>query len=312
MSYHRGISFVFAFCVAILATSSPAHAGNSYSSVVVFGDSLSDPGNAWILTHQQSKAPYDVIPSAAYAVGGHRFSNGPTWPELLAEKLGSPARPAYRFSGGTNYAVGGARAGLGGNTNLTAQVDLALSMSVNVSDPDALYIIAIGGNDVRDAIEAFATDPSGATSAYLIQNALGSIYQNIAKLAQSGAHHFLVSNVPDLGLVPAVRMQGPQVQYLANLLSKQFNANLPSTLKLVKNQYGLDLRVLDLYGLVDDAVSMPAKFKLKVVDTSCLRFNVVANSICSQPQGYLFWDGIHPTRAGHALIRDDALAQVAN
>lgn len=307
----RVLATLFSLVAVFLSMQTPAFAGNSYSSVVVFGDSLSDPGNAWVLTHNQSKAPYDLIPSAAYAVGGHHFSNGRTWVERLAQKLGSDARPAYQFMGGTNYAVGGARAGLTGSTDLGAQVDLHLSMSVGVADASALYVIAIGGNDVRDAIGAYATDPSGATSGYLLQTALSSIYQNMERLAQSGAHHFLVSTAPDLGLVPAVRAQGPQVRYLANLLSEQFNSGLAGTLALLQAKYGLDIRTLDLYGLVQNAVAAPAQFNLQIVDTACINVGVVARSFCSNPQGYLFWDGIHPTRAGHELIKNDAYALVS-
>ena len=311
MYFGRLIPLFFTLFLLTISAFNPAVAGNRYSSVVVFGDSLSDPGNAWILTHAQSKAPYTIIPSAAYAVGGHHFSNGPTWAELLAEKLGANARPAYRFSGGTNYAIGGARAGRPGNTDLTAQVNLDLGMSVGASDPGALYVVAIGGNDVRDAIQAYATDPSGATSSYLLHTALNSVYQNLSNLAQSGAHHFLITTAPDLGQVPAVRQQGPQVQVLANYLSSQFNTGLIQTIGLLRQQYGLDVEVLDLYGLVDSVVANPADYKLEVVDSTCITVGVVAKSICSQPKGYLFWDGIHPTRAGHAIIRDKALALVA-
>jgi len=308
--HRRLLSLIFGLSLITLGTLNPAIAGNRFSSVVVFGDSLSDPGNAWILTHTQSKAPFAIIPDAAYAIGGHHFSNGPTWAEQLAEKLGAPARPAYRFTGGTNFAVGGARAGLPGGANLSEQVGLKLGLSGNVSDPGALYVVAIGGNDVRDAITAYARDGINGSMA-VIQNALSSIYQNISSLAQSGAHHFLISTAPDLGLVPAVRLQGPAVQGLATSLSQQFNAGLADTIKLLKQQYGLDVKVLNLYGLVDDIVADPAQFNLQVVDTSCINFGVVAGAICSQPQGYLFWDGIHPTRAGHTLIRNNAYALVA-
>ena len=29
---------------------------------------------------------------------------------------------------------------------------------------------------------------------------------------------------------------------------------------------------------------------------------MVTNAVCADPDRYLFWDGIHPTRAGHLLI----------
>ena len=56
------------------------------------GDSLSDPGNAFALTGEQSVPPYDtldpfLVPSAPYARGGHHLSNGATWVEQLGKTL---------------------------------------------------------------------------------------------------------------------------------------------------------------------------------------------------------------------------------
>jgi outer membrane lipase/esterase len=32
--------------------------------------------------------------------------------------------------------------------------------------------------------------------------------------------------------------------------------------------------------------------------------------VCATPQQYLFWDGIHPTATGHAVISEAALRTV--
>ena len=65
-----------------LASESP------YSSIVVFGDSLEDPGNAFVLTGEIATQPCAPIPASAYAVGGHHFSNGRTWVEQLGRHMG--------------------------------------------------------------------------------------------------------------------------------------------------------------------------------------------------------------------------------
>jgi phospholipase/lecithinase/hemolysin len=41
---------------------------NDFHKIYFFGDSLSDPGNVYELTGETSKAPYDLIPSAPYAI----------------------------------------------------------------------------------------------------------------------------------------------------------------------------------------------------------------------------------------------------
>ena len=96
-----------------LVCASLAQAQGCQNKLVVFGDSLTDPGNFYAATGTTSKAPYSLIPNAPYAIGGHHFSNGRTWAEQLAESISSPASglPALANPGQfTNYAVGGARA----------------------------------------------------------------------------------------------------------------------------------------------------------------------------------------------------------
>jgi phospholipase/lecithinase/hemolysin len=87
--------------------------------IVVFGDSLSDPGNAFALVGGTNTPPdysvdFFLVPDQPYARGGHHFTNGATWIEQLAqsEGLAANAQPAFRGSsaGATNYAVGSARA----------------------------------------------------------------------------------------------------------------------------------------------------------------------------------------------------------
>jgi phospholipase/lecithinase/hemolysin len=77
---------------------SAASAVPIYSSIFVFGDSLSDGGNAFLRTG-------GLYPPAPYV---QRISNGPVAVEYLAARLGVP--PAPSLAGGTHYAVGGAAA----------------------------------------------------------------------------------------------------------------------------------------------------------------------------------------------------------
>jgi phospholipase/lecithinase/hemolysin len=41
------------------------------------------------------------------------------------------------------------------------------------------------------------------------------------------------------------------------------------------------------------------------VTTACITPNV-APFTCRHPNAFLFWDGVHPTRAGHALVAAEA------
>ena len=59
----------------------------SPDGIIIFGDSLSDPGNFFHQRGETVKAPFEPIPDAPYSIGGNHFSNGATWVEQLAEKL---------------------------------------------------------------------------------------------------------------------------------------------------------------------------------------------------------------------------------
>src|SRR2546425_2702472 len=211
----RGI-FLSALLTCALWFSTCAAAGDGeLSRIVVFGDSLTDPGNAFVLTHQVSVPPYQLIPDFPYARGGHHFSNGKTWVEQLARGLdmADSTCPALAARGRcSNYAVGGARARPGTPFDLSSQVAMFRSDFAGFAKAEAFYVVHIGGNDLRDAIGALASDRSGATPMAIIEDALCAIATNIATLAAAGAREFLVVNAPNLALAPAIRLQGPLVQ----------------------------------------------------------------------------------------------------
>jgi phospholipase/lecithinase/hemolysin len=59
--------------------------------------------------------------------------------------------------GGTDFAFGGATAGMPGPLpNLLQQANLYLGPTGNVASPDALYVIEGSGNDARAALAAIA------------------------------------------------------------------------------------------------------------------------------------------------------------
>src|SRR5262249_20931445 len=74
--------------------SAPAAFAGALGELVFFGDSLSDPGTSFIAFGTVSRAPFEPIPDAPYAIGGHHFSNGATWAEQLAWELHRPTTGA--------------------------------------------------------------------------------------------------------------------------------------------------------------------------------------------------------------------------
>jgi phospholipase/lecithinase/hemolysin len=286
-----------------------------YSGIVVFGTSLSDSGNAFAL-RGGTATPHDyaldplLIPGVPYTRGGHHFSNGATWIEQFARSmaLAGSVRPAYASASpnATNYAVGSARAYDDGiNVNLGDQVDAFLADVNGVAPSDALYVIEMGSSDIRDAIVAFQT--GGATAAQgILQQAIMSIAANIQRLQAAGALQFLVWLPPDVGLTPALRTLGqmnPQVGALATFLATTFNSTLRSTLTALYP--GLDITYLDAYALLNRITADPSGYGLSNVTTACVSPNV-APYFCQGADEFLFWDGIHPTRAVHTIAAQEA------
>jgi phospholipase/lecithinase/hemolysin len=185
---HRRV--IFAALAACACISGPVFADGQPKDVVVFGDSLSDPGNAFALTHTLSNTPYLVIPAAPYAVGGLHFSNGKTWIEQRpADNVNSQSSgPAYQVHGVfTNYAVGGARARtVSGGVNLGAQVQSYLNDFGGNAKASSTFVIFIGGNDIRDALG----DSQNAST--IVGQAVMSVIDVIQVLYIAGARKFVV------------------------------------------------------------------------------------------------------------------------
>jgi phospholipase/lecithinase/hemolysin len=279
-------------------------AGGQPQEVTVFGDSLSDPGNVFALTGTAAQTPYAVIPSAPYAIGGHHFSNGKTWIEqrpggnVNAQSSG----PAYQVSGVfTNYAVGGASARTTG-----AGIDLSLQVQDYLDDfggvrPAATHVIFIGGNDIRAALVA----PTVPDSFAILVAAVNAVAANIQTLYFAGARRFVVVNGPNLGLAPAVRMLGPAAQAGATALSAGYNAGLAAAVATLSGGLpGINIVSVDLFGALNNMVANPGAYGLTNVTDMCITAGVKGNAQCASPSGYLFWDGIHPTSAGHAILAD--------
>ncbi|WP_026296003.1 SGNH/GDSL hydrolase family protein [Aromatoleum toluclasticum] len=323
----------------VLALPGFASAQLEFSNVVVFGTSISDPGNGFaLLTHPveglnldstvpQTTPPHyegldeTLVPSAPYAKGGHHLSNGPTWIEQYAVGHGfaRDVGPAFQDRGkASNYAVAGARAvDFPGRVNLPDQVQVFLQDVGNNAPADALYAVEIGSNDVRDALVAFAStlqdthDLAQATEAAqaVISNALNSIASHMQTLYFVGARKFLVVNAPRLDLVPAVRFVEqfvPGTATLAFSLTQAFNQALSqNVLDPLAGLPDIQIARMDIATQMTTIVTAPSSFALTNVTDPCVTPNVPPYT-CLQPDSYFFWDGIHPTKAVHGIFAQQA------
>jgi len=277
------------------------------------GDSLSDPGNTYVATGQFAIRPFEPIPVAPYLIGRFHFTNGPTWIEQLARDLGlrRSARPALTGRPGfTNYAFGAARARPVGGFDLDDQVDLFLDDVDGMASPDSLYGVFIGSNDLRDAfVELVTGNPDGAEQ--IVQEAIGGTFAALRRLADAGARTFLVLNLPDIGNTPTVIELGPEAVAAATALTRAYNAAYEEALAGLGALYPqITIIGVDVFAALEDVVAHPHAYRLRNVTESCITPEVIFGAICRRPEKYLFWDFLHPTKRGHQLLSEEALAQL--
>lgn len=307
---HRWVACAF----LTLAFSAGVYAETGLDRVYIFGDSLADAGNVYALTGETSKAPYALIPSYPYAIGGHHFSNGKTWAEKFAQSVddnsgGKASRDAPGKNG--NYAHGGARARAGSGSPVPSSIEQVWMFlgDYGTARPDALYVLEFGGNDLRDALVAGQSDPGAV--APVLQAAIGGLAQSIQTLYFAGARNFLVANAPNIEHAPAVQLlgAGPVAGFLVGL----YNGGLEGALQQLEGALpGITIHRLNMATLIDEVVANPAAFGISNVTSPCLNFMVESGAKCDDPEKYFFWDGLHPTAAGHRILAQRAIESIGS
>lgn len=287
--------------VAVTAASlfaAPALAG--YTSLTVFGDSLSDTGNLFIASAGTNPAP-------PYDQG--RFSNGKVWVETLAAGLGRTADVVPALAGGQNYAFGGALTGVDLTPpGVLAQV-MGLWAAVNAAaDPTGLYVVIGGGNDMREARNGLSTDASRQSAAEV---ATQNLANSVSVLAARGATKVLISTLPDLGFTPEAAALGRLAE--SSDASMRFNALLLALEPTLEAMFPwLDVLVLDMNALAtevrnDALLQGGARFRITNVTAPCGSFPGSLGASCDVS---LFSDDLHPSAAAHSILGRAALALV--
>lgn len=282
-----------------------AHASlQTLSNLFVFGDSLSDGGN-----YNGPGGP-GAFPPPPYAAA--RYSNGPAAVEYLWQAY-NPGNTSFGPSnfGGTNYALGGATSGAfnfnfinpnvppalqpwfasqGGISSQVAQFAGGCNGCFNPAD--SLFVVWAFPNDV------FANALFNLTPANLISTGVSNILGAIQALAGEGAQHFLIPNMADLGKVPDFRNTANAASLTG--LTGAFNSALAGALSaLDQAMNNVEITQFDVFAAVNDVINNPAQFGFTNVTDRCVA-NLL-NGLCD-PNTWLFWDGVHPTTAGHALL----------
>jgi len=304
MSFQRIRSFLRAVLLpAMAAVSMAAHAG-PFSGIFIFGDSLSDTGNLSLATSNTPSPQPD--PAQPYAPG--RFSDGPLWVETFAAGLGLAGQANPYLVGGNNFAFAGARTGaVGSPPGVLAQAVGIWGGGNQVpvpgrADPNALYVVVGGGNDMRDARLISTGDP--ALDEVARQAAALTAFNNLAKtigyLAASGARNVLISTLPDLGATPEAMFLN--LQAASTDATNRFNALVPL---LLTAYAGVNVELLDMAAIAADVRNNPEDYGVLNTSMPCGTFAGSQGASCATS---LFSDALHPSAYAHSIIGHAALA----
>jgi phospholipase/lecithinase/hemolysin len=286
-----------------------------YSAEYVFGDSLSDRGNLAELAGFNFPNPPSYHDS---------FTNGPVAVQGLAQSFGLNADPSLWVTGfqdphdlfggasfvpGTNYAVAAATSALqavGGppGINLPEQIGAYSAFEHGVADPSALYVIMIGGNDVRNA----ALQGTGAAA---VAAGVDAELAAVRTLSIEDAKHFLVVNVPDVGNIPEFAQDNPTLAGAATTYTQLYNLELAAGLAAIDPTLGpgTSLDEFNLYNFDASIKANAASYGFTNTTDRCFTntpLSAAATPQCGGQGGpdianFTYWDSIHPTAKVQAL-----------
>lgn len=308
----------FFFAAAILLGLVSGAQAQTFNSVVTFGDSLSDSGNiADFYTPVARSLGLRVPPGTSFTT-----NPDPVWAEIVAQTFGTPGTNS--LAGGTNYAWGGACVNTSGpceeNSVPTQRTERQIDehLSGGNADPDTLYMIWGGANDIRALTEENPSDPQGAVDGTL--EAAGAYLDQIRTLQDAGARYVVVLNLPDLGATVDARRDGaanPDAPAELSSLSRAYNEALDTGI----GSLGHGIVPVNIFALMEEIIEDPESYGFTDTEgTACvpgsnpLRPSGEPESIVCGPidsgylsppdtdENYLFADGSHPSGAAHAVI----------
>jgi outer membrane lipase/esterase len=306
----------------LLAAAAPAvqaqQASNTgvFSTVVVFGDSLSDAG-----TFRPFLLGLGLPASVVAGMGRFTTNPGPVWAELVSQYYsGTTATPSN--AGGNDFAQGGARVSSSPGVStppgmperpVSTQVTEYLARTGGAADPNALYALWAGANDVFFNLGALQAGQ--ITQAQLQANVLGaatSEIQQIARLQAAGARYIMVFGLPDIGATPAFAGSAATAGAVTQI-SAGYNTTLWSGLASA----GIRVIPVDTFSLFAEIRANPTLYGFtNTTSFACGPFPPITNastitSLFCNPatlvapnaaSTYTFADSVHPTTAVHAII----------
>jgi thermolabile hemolysin len=265
------------FSAVLLALFLNASTGYSFTALYAFGDSLSDTGRN------------SAGPATSYFNG--RYSNGPLWVEYLSANLGLP------YNAANNFAVSGSV-----TSDLLSEI-AGLPASSNLQS--ALFTIESGGNDFLDNASLGTND---AAWGVVVSNAVANFTNAVGVLYTNGAREILIANLSNIGQIPFFSVFSANYRVYVDSKVAAFNSQLVSAItNVMQHSTGLRIYLADFNRESSNIINAPASFGFTASTIGALQDpNLTDKSFTGPGANYVFWDPVHPTTKGHALLADAA------
>jgi phospholipase/lecithinase/hemolysin len=283
----------------------------TFSQIIVFGDSLSDTGNVRDRTDSKTGGTVE-FPSGTFNYSDGRWTNSsdtdpgsPTyvgvWHEQLARTFLNIPAATYSLGGGSNYAFGGATTNDGTHEETVVSTDIFGDVTITIDDmgkqmddyldshlidPNALYVIWGGGNDLFNDDSAANVTATAARATALME-----------RLAHAGAKFIMVPNIPPLGLIPKYVDDPAKQRSLSAAATdyrEELRANLTASISDLAAQ-GITPTVYPVDAWTNTIRVMAYPERYGFLDIR----NVARGDAAANPDDFLFWDEKHPTTAAH-------------
>ena len=295
-----------ATCLVFYSSVSLAQ-NTEFSKLVVFGDSLSDTGNIALIN----------LPSPYFR---NRISDGPVGVDFIANSIGSNADASRHLFGspqGFNYAVSGGNIVGTDPEDLAQQVNAHLQRVDQQTDQEALYVIIMGGNDLRD----IRSITNAAIASQRISAVAAQLDTQIARLVDAGARAFLIANVPNVGRIPETlqRQAGdPTISARAEAYVREYNAVFDQVLVNYTQRDDLAVSSFDLFQALENILNNFTALGFRSRDEGCFIPSNFPFSFDNPPieleclvfgfESRIFFDNIHPSSRTNELLAPQFIA----
>lgn len=311
----------------------------AYTAVYVFGDSLVDSGNALKLAEWYGGLPFTDLPEGApTADDGYfkgRFSNGYTFADLVANKaIGLVTKPVFPYEfedpwlgieiaplapdpngNNLNFAYGGAHIIQGDEVvpDLDGQTDAFRNAVDGDANPNALYLITTGGNDIRDLAQTGSNPVPQAEAYEALDAAADKLLHELVQLVEIGARNIVITGIPDVGLIPRYDRDGNDVldptEQMRSAAATDYSIYLDTLIRTevvpALQALGANVTYVPLMDYQDASgntvtgalsANLPTIAALHGLTTGELTQNLL------QYQDLLFFDEVHPNAQANALL----------